>query len=299
MLLQARALADARSSFDHLLNAPLFTLSRTPVTMMTIVMFVIIIAVTYWLSRLAQRGTQRAFALRGVADAGTIAIAARLVGYIVVLMGLGVALQTIGFDLGALFAAGAFFAVAIGFAMQNVAQNFVSGIILLTERTIKPGDVLEVENRIVRVTRMGLRATVARSRDEQDLIIPNSTLVQNTVTNFTLRDSDFRLRTTVGVSYASDMKLVMRVLRETAVSFPHRHAEHDPLVLMTEFGDSSVNFEIAVWTREPWRTRVLQSELNQMVWWALKQNGITIPFPQRDVHVMADLQPEGNADQAG
>jgi small-conductance mechanosensitive channel len=282
---QVSSLADARSSLDRVLNTPLFTLSRTPVTVLTLAAFVVIVALTYWLSRLAQRGTQRAFALRGVSDAGTVAIAARLVSYIVVLLGLGVALQTVGFDLAALFAAGAFFAVALGFAMQNVAQNFVSGIILLTERTIKPGDVLEVEGRIVRVTRMGMRATVARSRDEEDLIIPNSTLVQNTVTNFTLRDSDFRLRATVGVSYRSDIALVMQVLRDTAVAFPHRHQGHDPIVLLTEFGDSSVNFEVSVWTRDAWRSRSLHSELNQAIWWAFEKNGITIPFPQRDVHI--------------
>lgn len=285
------ALGGARGSLDRIMNTPLFTLSRTPVTVMTLVMFLGVIAVTFWMSRLAQRGTQRAFELRGVSDVGTVAIAARLVSYAVVLLGLGVALQTIGFDLGALFAAGAFFAVALGFAMQNVAQNFVAGIILLTERTIKPGDVLEVEGRIVRVTRMGLRATVARSRNEEDLIIPNSTLVQNTVTNFTLRDSDFRLRATVGVSYDSDVNLVMQVLREVADAFPHRHDSHEPLVLLTGFGDSSVDFEISVWTREPWRARRMLSELHQAIWWALKRHRITIPFPQRDVHVIGSGGP--------
>ena len=133
--------------------------------------------------------------------------------YAVVAIGVVAALGTLGVNLAALVAAGAFFAVALGFAMKNIAENFVGGIILLTERTIKPGDILEVEGRVVRVTRMGLRATVARSRDDEDVIIPNAALVTNTVTNYTLRDPLYRLRTTVGVSYGSDIALVMQTLR--------------------------------------------------------------------------------------
>jgi len=277
----------ADGTLGRLLNEPLFTLSRTPVTLLTLVTFGGVVLFTLWLSSLAQRGTTRVFKLRGVMDEGTASVAARLASYAVMLLGMGVALQTIGVNLGALFAAGAFFAVAIGFAMQNVAQNFVAGIILLTERTIKPGDVLEVEGRTVRVTGMGLRATVARTLDEEDLIIPNATLVQNTVTNFTLRDSTYRLRATVGVAYESDLKQVMAVLREATNGFPGRMNDYEPRVLLSEFADSAVVFEVSVWVSDPWRARAIRSDLNEAIWWALKGAAITIPFPQRDVHVIA------------
>jgi small-conductance mechanosensitive channel len=285
------AIETARSSLDRWMNTPLFTIARTPVTIMTLVTFAIIILATVWLARLAQRGTRRAFAMRGVSDAGTLGIASRLVNYVVVLLGLGVGLQTLGIDLGALFAAGAFCAVAIGFAMQNVAQNFVSGVILLTERTIKPGDVLEVDGRVVRVTRMGLRATVARTRDEEDLIIPNSALVQNTVTNFTLRDSVYRIRASVGVAYESDLRVVKRALHDAALAFPRRIAAQEPRVLLTGFGDSSVNFDVSVWVEDPWVSRSALSELNEAIWYALKTHDITIPFPQRDVHLISPAAP--------
>ncbi len=270
-----------------LMNTPIFTLARTPVTLTTIVVFALIVLGTFWVSRLARQATRRAFAMRKITDVGTIGIATRLIHYAVVLLGLGIGLQTLGVDLGALVAAGAFFAVAIGFAMQNVAQNFVAGIILLTERIIKPGDVLEVDGRVVRVSRLGLRATVARTRDEEDLIIPNSALVQNTVTNYTLRDPLYRLKTTVGVSYESDMNVVMRVLKEAAEGVEGRLDTHEPNVLMTGFGDSSVDFEVYIWLQEAWKARRIQSELNQAIWWALKAANIVIPFPQRDVHIIA------------
>lgn len=276
-----------QGTLDRLLNTPLFTIARTSVTLLTLVTFAVVVLVTFYLSRLAQRGTVRAFRLRGVADEGTSAVAARLASYAVLLVGLGMAAQTIGINLGALFAAGAVFAVALGFAVQNVGQNFVSGVLLLTERTIKPGDVLEVEGRVVRVTRMGMRATVARTRDEEDLIIPNATLVQNTVTNYTLRDTVYRLRTTVGVSYDSDVDAVMQVLLEAARAFPDRLSTQEPRVLLTDFGDSALMFEVLVWVHDPWRARALKSELNQSIWKTLKRSGITIPFPQRDLHLVS------------
>ncbi len=283
----------------ELLNEPLFTMSRTPVTLLTLVTFVAVLLLTLWLSRLAQRGTVRVFKLRGVQDEGTTGVAARLASYTVMVVGLGIALQTIGVNLGALFAAGAFFAVAIGFAMQNVAQNFVAGVILLTERTIKPGDVLEVEGRTVRVTRMGLRATVARTLDEEDLIIPNSTLVQNTVTNFTLRDPVYRLRTTVRVAFSSDMRQVMSVLRAATAGFPARAQEFEPRVLLREFEESGALFEVSVWVTDPWRAQTLRSDLNEAIWWALKDARITIPFPQRDVRVVATADADGERARTG
>lgn len=276
----------ARSTVTRALDTELFTIANSPVTVLTLIIVVVILVLTFFLSRLAQRGTVRAFTRHGATDPGTAGVAARLAGYVVGLLGLGVALQTMGINLGALVAAGTFFAVAIAFAMQNVAQNFVSGIILLTERTIKPGDVLEVEGRVVRVTRMGLRATIARTRDEEDLVIPNSTLVQNTVTNYTLRDSVYRLGATVGVSYDSDMRRVLEVLRRAADEFTMRIPDHEPRVMITGFGDSSVNFEILVWVADPWRARALRSDLYERIWWALKDAGITIPYPQRDVHLI-------------
>lgn len=272
-------------TLERLADTPLFTIGRTPVTPLTLATALGIVLATLVLARVAQRATTRAFRLRGAADEGTAHVAERLAGYAVTLVGLGIAIQTVGVNLGALFTAGAFFAVALGFAVQNVGQNFVSGVILLTERTIKPGDVLEVEGRTVRVTRLGMRATVARTRDEEDLIIPNATLVQNTITNYTLRDTVYRLRTTVGVSYDADVREVFRVLARAAQEFPGRLPDQTPRVLLLEFGDSALLFEVLVWVQDPWRARVLKSELNEAVWWALKGAGITIPFPQRDVHL--------------
>jgi len=180
--------------------------------------------------------------------------------------------------------------VAIGFAMQNISQNFISGVILLAERAIKPSDILEVDGRIVRVMRMGIRATVARTLDEEDLIIPNATLVQSTVKNHTLRDPLFRLRASVGVVYSADMAQVRKVLEDAARAISWRVAEEKPVVHMTAFGNSSVDWEVSVWVDDPWKIASYRSQLNEIIWWALKDAGIVIAFPQLDLHLDTSVE---------
>ncbi len=265
-------------------DMPLFEISGTTVTVATLISFALIVIVSFILAGFAQRLVIRAFSGKGQEDRGTTAIAARLVRYVVLIGGLGIGVHNIGIDLTALFAAGAVFAVAIGFAMQNISQNFVSGVILLLERAIKPGDVLEVDGKVVRVRDMGIRATIARTLDEEDVIIPNSQLVSATVKNFTLTDSMYRLRTVVGVVYSADMKLVREVLERTAQALEWRLQVQAPRILMKEFGDSSVNFEVSVWMDDPWMMQRRRNQLNEAIWWALKDAGITIAFPQMDVH---------------
>jgi small-conductance mechanosensitive channel len=270
---------------QEVLEWQLFTLSGTPITVGTLLTAVVLVLVSYVISRVVQHVISRALEGRQVADRGTLHVVRRLVHYLVMLVGIGVALDTLGIQLATLFAAGAIFAVGIGFAMQNIAQNFVSGVILLIERSIKPGDVLEVEKTVVRVMQMGIRSTLARTRDEEELIIPNSVLVQSTVKNYTLRDSLYRLRVPVGVVYGSDMASVFKTLKAVADRQDWRHHEKEPLVLLTAFGDSSVDFEVSVWITDPWFARQAISKLHDAIWWALKEVGVTIAFPQLDVHL--------------
>ena len=183
------------------------------------------------------------------------------------------------------FAAGAVVAVGVGFALQNILQNFVSGVILLAERSITEKDVLEVGGEVIRVERIGARSTVARTRDEDQLIIPNSNLVQSTVTNYTLTDDSYRIRAKVGVSYDSDMKKVEEALIRAGSELDGRQKKRKPVVLLLDFGDSSVVWEVSIWTDNPWQARTMLSNLNKSIWWALKEDGITIAYPQLDVHL--------------
>jgi small-conductance mechanosensitive channel len=271
------------------LDVRLFTLAGTPVTVVTLVIFALIVAATGLLSFLVGKALMRALKLRGIKDEGTIEVFRRLLHYAVLATGLAIGLQTLGINLAALFAAGAFMAIGLGFAMQNIMQNFVSGVILLTERSIKPGNLLQIEGRFVRVQKLGIRATIARTLDEEEIIVPNAVIVQSTVTNYTLKDSVYRLRCTVGVIYGSDMNLVRDTLNRAAQEVPWRIKEREPVILLMGFGSSSVDWEVSVWMDDPWRVRRARSELNQAIWWSLKKAGIIIAFPQLDVHFDAPV----------
>lgn len=269
----------------EILDVVLFNIGETPVSVSTLATAAIVLVVSFWLSRIVRRGMLRRVKESSVPERGSVAVTARLVHYTIVLVGVAIALSTLGIQLGALFAAGAVFAVAIGFAMQTISQNFVAGVILLFERSIKPGDILEVEGTILHVRELGIRATIARGLNEEDLIIPNSMLVQSTVKNYTLRDALYRIDGEVGVSYGSDMAEVREVLEATAQGMEWRSEQQDPVVLLKQFGTSSVDFVVSVFTENPWSLRKQRSDLNEAVWWALKDAGITIAYPQLDLHL--------------
>jgi len=150
----------------ELYSKPLFTLSGTEVTPLSVIIFFIVISFSVLLSFILQRALKRALLHRFKKQEGTLAAILRLIHYSVVIIGFGIGLQTVGINISALFAAGAVF------AMQNIVQNFVSGIILLVERTIKPGDILEIEGTVVKVIDMGIRTTIVRTWRDEELIMP-------------------------------------------------------------------------------------------------------------------------------
>jgi len=266
------------------LNQDLVRIGNTPISVSTLITLLLIVIGTLLSSKWLRRLTEHVLAKRNPAAAGTLGA---LIHYAVLIIGFAITLSTAGINLTGLFAAGAIFAVGLGFAMQSIIQNFISGVILLTERSIKPGDVLEVEGMVVKVADMGIRASLVQSRDGVDSIIPNSVLAQNSVKNFTMRDSNYRVRVLVGVTYSSDMKLVRKTLEEVAadVSARWRVLNRKPDIIMTGFGDSSVNWEVGVWMNTPWEIRFALSELHEAVWTAFKEKGIVIAFPQLDVHL--------------
>jgi small-conductance mechanosensitive channel len=277
-------LRDTVSSVLGWLNVRLFEVGDTSVTGASVLTFCLVLVLTFWISRATQRVVERGMVKAGVGHEDTRATTRRLLHYFVMVVGFAIAVQAVGISLATVFAAGAVVAVAVGFALQNILQTFVSGVILLGERSITETDILEVEGRVVRVMRMGARATVARTREDEELIIPNSILVQSTVTNLTLTDDIYRVRTRVRVSYDSDMRRVEEVLGAAASSVERRHESREPVVFLMEFGESAVVWEVSIWAVDPWTAPVTRSDLNKAVWWALKDAGISIAYPQLDVH---------------
>ena len=274
---------------EHIFQRKLFDLGGKPVSLATLFVVTTILVGAWLFSKAIQLVVHRGFVRRGVGDRGAVQTVERLLNYAILVIAFIVALQTAGIDLGALVAATAVFAVGIGFAMQGIVLNFVSGIVLLLERSIKIDDVIEVDGKIVRVMDMGIRSTRVRTLFEEDIILPNSFLVQQPIKNLTLHDSLIRVAVHVGVSYSSDLAVVRRILEKVVSEVPDTDAQYPPRVLLEEFASSAVSYEVSVWTHDPWNHRLTRSAMREAIWAAFKKEGVVIAFPQVDVHFDKDV----------
>lgn len=252
------------------LDTHLFSIGGTEVTGALLVTAAIIIFATVVLSMLLRRWVVRVFEKRGYTNDDTVQSYGKVTQLFVIAIGVGIALHTIGINMTSLFAAGGIFALGMGFAVKNIAENIISGVMLRVEHAISHGDVIEIKGDMVKVTHMGARATTAQTLDDQDMLIPNSTLIQSIVTNCTLRDPQYRLTTQIEVPSSADLGQVQKTLEETAKNLEWRVPDRDPEVLLESPGKEQVTYEVAVWIDDPWTAPERRSDLNEAVLRSLK-----------------------------
>jgi small-conductance mechanosensitive channel len=205
--------------------------------------------------------------------------------YALLLLGLVAALSAAGFQIGQLaFLFGAL-GVGIGLGLQGVVNNFVSGLILMFERPIQPGDVVDVSGTSGRVRNIGMRATTIRTVEGAHVVVPNGMLLSEKLTNWTLVDRNRRVAVDVGVAYGSDVTRVMQLLQEVTRGTSDVADQPEPTVLFTGFGASSLNFAVRAWTHNFDDASMVQSRLLARIYAALNEAGIEIPFPQQDLHL--------------
>jgi potassium efflux system protein len=222
---------------------------------------------------------------RGMDTGARISIV-RLVHYALVLVGFVIALSALGFELKNVTIIGGALGVGIGFGMQTIVNNFVCGLILLFERPIKVGDVIQLtDGQQGRVLNLGLRATTIQTFDRAEIVVPNSDLIASQVVNWTLGDRIMRLIVPVGVAYGSNVETVIRILMEVAAENPRVLEDPQPMVLFLSFGESSLDFQLRVWISDFNDRRIIQSELNRDIDRRFRAEGVEIPFPQRDLHL--------------
>jgi small-conductance mechanosensitive channel len=217
---------------------------------------------------------------RGVRDAikKLLHYALLLFGFLLAMSLAGVELKTFAFLAGAL-------GIGIGFGLQDVVNNFVSGIILLFERPIKVGDLVVLDTEWGTVRKIGLRSTVIETLDQSEIIVPNSMLISEKVTNWTLSTKMARVVIPVGVAYGSDVSLVLSILSEVGNAHPDATQDPPPSPIFTRFGESSLDFELRVWIADISSRLRVTSELNQEIDRRFREAGVEIPFPQRDLHL--------------
>jgi len=224
---------------------------------------------------------------------------AKILRTTLVVIAILVSLNSFGIDLTAFAVFTGALGVGLGFGLQKIVSNFISGIILLMDRSIKPGDVISVDDTYGWVNKLSSRYVSVITRDNKEHLIPNELLITEKVENWSYSDKNVRLRIPFGVSYNSDMHEVRRLVLEAVGDLPRILKKPKPVCLMTGFGDSSVDFELRVWIDTPaYGVRNMMSVVYFAIWDAFKANNIEIPYPQRDVYIKeqpANKKPEQKA----
>ncbi|HEY5849915.1 MAG TPA: mechanosensitive ion channel domain-containing protein [Lysobacter sp.] len=250
-----------------------------------ILVFAVSVFIAYWTARTVRFLLQEQVLPKMSLPRGVGNSVASLSYYALLLIGLVVALAAAGFKVGQLaFLFGAL-GVGIGFGLQNVVNNFVSGLILMFERPIQPGDVVEITGTAGRVREIGMRATTIKTFDGADVVVPNGTLLSEKLTNWTLLDMSRRVDVDLGVGYGSEPSDVIALLTKVSTETPHVARSPAPVVLFTGLGTSSLNFSIRAWTYDFDNWTNIRSDMLTRVHAALRDAGIEMPFPQQDVHL--------------
>jgi small-conductance mechanosensitive channel len=194
--------------------------------------------------------------------------------------------HTLGVNVTGIFAASAALLIGIGLALQTLFQDIISGIFILSDQTVHVGDIIELEGKIGRVEEIKLRTTRTVTVDNKVLIIPNHLYLTNSLYNWTQNGTITRESVSVGVAYGSDVQLVKKLLIQAVQSHPEVLSEPEPRVLFTDFGDSSLNFKVAFSLTDSFNARIPSSDIRFEIDRLFRENNVSIPFPQRDIHII-------------
>ncbi|HUJ61286.1 MAG TPA: mechanosensitive ion channel domain-containing protein [Kofleriaceae bacterium] len=273
-------------TFLSYLRTPLIVLSGTPVSALTLLAAIAIVIASRIVAALIGRSVERVLEARGL-ERGVRFAAGKITRYVVIIIGVFVALGSMGVDTRAIMAGGAVLLVGIGFGLQKLAENFISGLLLLIERPVQKGDFIDVGGVLGTVEDIGLRATRVVSRDGVAVIVPNANLITSTVVNHSAPTVARRIWIKLAVAYGSDLDHVVRVLRELALADEAVLAEPGPEVRLQDFGDSSLELALVAWIAEARDDLAVSSRLRFAIDRAFRQHGIEMPFPQREIHMRA------------
>ena len=267
------------------LKKKLISLGDVTITPAVLLSVVLILIGAFWLSRFLRGVLRRNVFRRTHLTIGTQETVFRILHYFIMLLGVFIAVQQVGVDLTTLAAISAVLMVGIGLGLQNITSNFISALILLFERPVQVGDFVEVGGVQGRIRAIKTRSSIVETLDNVSIIVPNSNFITDNVTNWSYRDSKVRIHISVGVSYGSDVDLVEETLLQVGRSHQEVLFDPEPAIQFLEFGDSSLNFDLLVWINDASRQYWIKSDLNFAVVKSFREQGITIAYPQRDLHI--------------
>lgn len=284
---------------SEIMEYPLFYTNQRPINITSIVIGIIILLIFVFFSRALRKIIKTKLFPKYKLDEGIQLAILKVAHYLLVGLGIIVAVQSIGLNLTSLAVVFGLLSVGIGFGLQHVVSNFISGLIILFERPIKIGDRITIGDVLGDVVNISLRATLIRTIDNISIIVPNSEFITSRVINWSHRDPKIRVHITVGVAYGSDVPLVTSSLLEVAGNHPEVLKDPPPKVWFNEFADSSLNFELLVWIPDPKRRPDIISELNKGIDEIFRKNKIQIPFPQRDLHIRSSVPTQALSQNKG
>ena len=271
-----------QGSLDH----PFFTMGGLPVTIFFLIKTAIFLVALFLSSHFTQLILQKRVLTHTPLALGQQYAVAKVISYLLFVLGLIVGLQSLGLNLNSLVVVGGALGIGVGLGLQAIVSNFVAGLILLLEQPIRLGDRIEVGDTYGDVIRLRGRSTWIRTNDNVVIIVPNSDFINQKVTNWTANDRRVRISMPFGTSYGSEPNRVRDVVLAVAGKHPDVLPDPAPEVIFAEFGDSSLNFQLRVWTIQQVQTPTrLKSDLYFAIFEAFKNESIEIPFPQRDLHI--------------
>lgn len=269
----------------ELFSTPMFEIGDNRYSLSLILTLLVIIIAVFWISRAFSNWLKRGLLAQMGLDRGNREVVAALIRYFLTVVGFLIVLQTAGVNLSSLTLFAGVLGIGIGFGLQNLASNFISGVTLLIEQPIRVGDFVEIDNLLGTVEIISIRSTTVRTLDGVSVIVPNVRFVENNVINWSHHDSRCRIHIPVGVAYHSDTLAVSEALIEAARKSSRVLSDPPPRVWLKGFGASSLDFELLVWINQPAESEPIKSGLNFLIERELRQHGIEIPFPQQDLHI--------------
>ncbi len=292
-------LRDSWKNIVTWINASLFSIGGTPVTPIGLLRFLFILFIGWFLSRIFQHTIKKVNnRTHGGMQESSIATLSRIASFFLVGISLLIGFSSLGIDVTKLALVASALSIGIGFGLQNIINNFVSGIILLFERSMKVGDyIMLADGTRGEVREINIRSTVINTNDNIDVIVPNSEFVNSPVTNWTMNERFLRLKIPFGVAYGSDKELVRRIVVDAALSLPYTLNQIErqyPQVRLEGFGDSSLDFTLVVWIKAEWANRPgrVKAAYNWEIETTLAKHEVEIPFPQREVRLLSKVSAE-------
>lgn len=288
------------SEISDLFNTKLGEVGDVPLSLGSLIFAALVFCATLGLSLIIRQFLLGRLLERIQMERGARYAVLALIRYFFLALGLYLALITAGFNLTTLTVLLGALGVGLGFGLQNIFQNFMSGLIILFERPIKVGDFVDLGDLSGMIQKISIRSTTVRTNDNVCVIVPNSEFVSSRVVNWSHGSPEVRMRIPVGVAYGSDTDLVRKTLLEVAAAEDDVLEFPEPAVFFRGFGDSSLNFELGVWRKtESLRPIRMVSDLNFAIDRKFRELGITIPFPQRDLHIISDHTKGRQSDDPG